>query len=252
MADTTKIVDQLDPNTQVDFMNAAGFNFREHPSEAFNLGMGVTLHVGGDSKSTYTFNYLVEDIGLVTQLTFADIGSDQERMSIVNHYDHSFFDHHSQSLSQYELKLNAIARSRILATRLAMQLSQTTLVNELRQAAKEEHDLKIAEDQRRAEKAEQARLQRIANHERTHMRIGETKAIAIIKSMEDDFALLNPQERTTRELLFLLRTGESTHRELHLCNEKGGQMNWRDYRNRMLDPINLIALIAMAWEPKGA
>ncbi|MCP4528754.1 MAG: hypothetical protein GY833_23000 [Aestuariibacter sp.] len=242
----------LNPNELVAYMDAVGFDFRNYPDTPLDLDDGLSLHVGGDAKDYYLFRFKIEDMGLVTELRLSDLVGDEHKLSITHYDEHSFFRDIGGNLRDYEATQCVIFRARLLAIRLAKQLTEPARLAALKEAAQAERRAREAEAKRLAEKAAQAVSDRIATFEEHHARVGETKAKVIKADMETAFKLLSEGERVTRTFLFMLRTGRTTQRELHLSCEKGGQMAWRDHRNNLIDPAIVVDLISKAWEPRIA
>ncbi len=244
----------LDPNKLVEFMDTAGFNFRDHPSESFDLDDGLTLRVSGINKTHYLFNFVIEGLGLVTSLTASEL-HDKVNVSIQQHDSHSFFSDLHESLQVYEATQCTIFRARLLAVRLAKQLTQPAMLSELRTAALLERDQAEAKIQQQREKTDQRRLQIIADHERKYRRLGTATAQAIVTAMQDDCDHLEDGESASRDFMFLQGRGASlkpVSRTLALCNEEGGSRVWRDPLGNQIDASRVIELMAKAWVLKQA
>lgn len=242
----------IDPNKLVEFMDASGFNFREHPNDSLDLDDGLTLGVNGIDKTHYLFSFRLDGIGLVSTMVISELDT-TAKVSIQSHESHGFFSDLHESLQAYEATQCTIFRARLLAIRLAKQLTQPAMLDELRAAALQEREEADEHIKLRREKADQKRLQIIADHERKYRRLGSSTAQAIVQAMESDCAQLEVGQRATRDFMFLQGRGADLRvvsRTLSLCNEESGLSVWRDPIENPIDADRVVELMSKAWVPK--
>lgn len=227
----------------LDALKNKGFDLSSINEEVqFLMQSGVIIKVSNKDFSGFSFRFesSFDKLRLLVTAEIYDLDKEKPKIVISNYDEVSFFDD-LNSLEDYEHTIEHIQSARLASIALVKEISE--IIKELQEKAIQEVKRRNEVERTESIIAEEKRLKRIEEYNKSHRKLTSTEVERVMKNMEEE--CLNNQEKVSKEFEFLTNQGYAINRT-YSTNWEKQQVAWRDNRNNLIDPVDIKKALKMA------